>query len=49
MLLKTPVVLLIYTFQSGKSLGSDRGKKKYTIWVFRNGQADRYDDRIILL
>jgi hypothetical protein len=24
---KTPVVLLIYTVKSGKSLGSDRGKK----------------------
>ena len=27
---KTPTVLLIYTVKSGKSLGSDRGKKTST-------------------
>ena len=27
---KTPAVLLIYTVKSGKSLGSDRGKKTST-------------------
>jgi len=27
---KTPRVLIIYTVKSGKSLGSDRGKKKST-------------------
>jgi hypothetical protein len=27
---KTPTVLLIYTIKSGKSLGSDRGKKTST-------------------
>ena len=27
---KTPAMLLIYTFKSGKSLDSDRGKKKST-------------------
>jgi len=27
---KTPAVLLVYTVKSGKSLGSDRGKKSST-------------------
>jgi hypothetical protein len=56
---KTPAVLLIYTVKSGKSLGSDRGKKTPTskvkdplpfeIWIFRNGQPDRDDDRRIFV
>ena len=43
-------MLLIYTVQFGKSLGSDRGKKTSTkkvkdplsfeIWIFRNGRPD---------
>jgi hypothetical protein len=54
---KTPAVLLMYTVKSGKSLGSDRGKKtptskvkdplSFEIWIFRNGQPDRDDDRRI--
>jgi hypothetical protein len=46
---QTPTVLLI----TGKSLGSDRGKKtsmqkvkdpmSFEIWIFQNGQPD-YDD-----
>ena len=52
---KVTAVLLIYTVKSGKSLSSDRGKKKYMkkikyplsfeIWIFRYGQPDRDDDR----
>jgi len=43
---KTPVLLLIYTIQSGKSLGTHRGKKTFTykvhnllsfeMWIFHN-------------
>jgi len=50
-------MLLIYTVKSGKSLGSDKGKKTSTqkvkdplsieIWTFRNGQPDCDDDRRI--
>jgi hypothetical protein len=41
---QTPVVLLIYTVKSGKSIGSDKGKKisrlkvkdplSFEIWIF---------------
>ena len=51
---KTPAVVLIYTVKSGKSLGSDRGKKTSTqkvkdplsfeIWILRNSQPDCDDD-----
>jgi hypothetical protein len=47
---KVTAVLLIYTVKYGKSIGSDRGKKKYTkkikyplsfeIRIFRFGQLD---------
>ena len=56
---KTPVVILIYTIKSGKSLCSDRGQKitplkvKYTlpfeIWIFRICQPDCDGDRIIFI
>jgi hypothetical protein len=56
---KTPAVVLIYTVKSGKSLGSDRGKKTSTqkvkdplsfeIWILRNGQPDCDDDGIIFV
>ena len=59
MFAKTPAVLRIYTVKSGKSLGSDRGKKtptskvkdplSFEIWIFRNGQPDRDDDRRIFV
>ena len=49
----------MYTTTSGKRLGSDRGKKTPTykvkdpllfeIWIFRNGQPDCDDDRIIFV
>ena len=48
-------MLFIYTVKSGKSLGNNRGKKQSTqkvkdplsleIWIFRNGQSDRDEDR----
>ena len=51
---KTPAVVLIYTVKSGKSLGSDRGKKtsmqkvkdplSFEIWILQNGQPDCDDD-----
>ena len=47
---KTPVVLLIYKVQSGKSIGTQRGKKTSTskvhslfsfeIWIFHSGHPD---------
>ena len=47
-------MLLTYTFKSGESIDSDRGKKTSTqkvkdplsfeIWIFRNGQPDCDDD-----
>ena len=56
---KTPIMLLIFTVKSGKSLDSDRGKKTSTqkikdslsfeIWIFRNGQLDCDDDHIIFV
>jgi hypothetical protein len=54
---KTPIVLLIYTIQSGKGLGTHRGKKTFTykvhnllsfeMWIFHNGQPDCDNDLII--
>ena len=56
---KTHAVLFIYTENSGKSLGSNGGKKACTykvkdplsskIRIFRNGQPDCDDDRIIFV
>ena len=50
-------MLLLLTFPSGESGGSDTGKKTYTknvkdpssfeIWIFRNGEPDGNDDHII--
>ena len=52
-------MLFIYTENSGKSLGSNGGKKACTykvkdplsskIRIFRNGQPDCDDDRIIFV
>ena len=52
---KTPVVLLIYTVKSGKSIVSDRGNKTSTskvkdlmsfeIWIFHSCQPDCDVDR----
>ena len=59
MFAKTPAVLRMYTVKSSKSLDSDRGKKtptskvkdplSFEIWIFRNGQPDRDDDRRIFV
>ena len=48
-------MLLIYTVKSDKNIVDDRGKKKkyeirkdplsFEIWIFRNSQPDRGDDR----
>ena len=52
-------MLLIYIVKSGKGIYSDRGKNKNTkklkdplsfeLWIFRNCQPDRDDDRIIFV
>ena len=57
---KTPTVLLIYIVKSSKSIVGDREKKRkrvievkdplsFEIWIFRNGQTVRDDNRSIFV